>query len=136
MPAVDIPEVFSVEEAAAVLHISRGKAYELARLYLTTNGAEGLPVKTFGRCFRVPRAGLEEFLGGEIRSVPAAKKPVVHATEHAPAPEAEPGHAPAPVSEPIERKAATPARPRRRTTNDAQLSLFDLPAPAPHADRP
>jgi hypothetical protein len=116
--------VFSVEEAAAVLHISRGKAYELARLYLTTNGAEGLPVKAFGRCFRVPRAGLEELLGGELRSIPAPKKPAPAPVERRPAIEAD---SPAEPSEP-----PSPARPRprRHRANDAQLSLFDLPTSA------
>jgi hypothetical protein len=112
-----------------VLHISRGKAYELARLYLTTDGAEGLPVKAFGRCFRVPRAGLEQLLGGEIRSAPATSKTASAPVEQPLAVEADP------ASEPIEPKPQSTARPRRGATNDAQLSLFDLPAPAPRDQR-
>ena len=86
MPFGDAPDVFSVEEAAAVLRIGRGKAYEQARLFLATDGAEGLPVVTFGRCFRVPRAGLEKLLGGEIhwsRPTEAEQPPVPDGDEMA-----------------------------------------------------
>ena len=38
------PDLLTVEEAARVLRIGRTKVYELARLYLVTGGAEGLPV--------------------------------------------------------------------------------------------
>lgn len=52
----------TVEEAAAALRVGRRLAYEQARLYLATGGAEGLPVLRLGRCLRVPRAKLEELL--------------------------------------------------------------------------
>jgi excisionase family DNA binding protein len=58
----DLPEVLTVEEAAAVLRIGRGAAYELARQYRATNGREGLPVVTLGRSLRVPRAPLRRLL--------------------------------------------------------------------------
>ncbi len=48
-----------VEEAAKILRISRGAAYELARRWLATNGQTGLPVIRLGRLLRVPRASLE-----------------------------------------------------------------------------
>lgn len=35
------PDLLTVEEAARVLRIGRTKAYELARLYLVSDGAEG-----------------------------------------------------------------------------------------------
>ena len=58
----DLPEVLTVEEAAVVLRIGRGAAYELARLWRETNGREGLPVVSLGRSLRVPRAALRRML--------------------------------------------------------------------------
>lgn len=51
------PEPFlKVEEAAKILRISRGAAYQLGRQWLATNGQSGLPVIRLGRLLRVPRA--------------------------------------------------------------------------------
>lgn len=62
-PSLDeLPEVLTVEEAAKVLRIGRGTAYELARLWRATDGREGLPVVTLGRSLRVPRDGLRRLL--------------------------------------------------------------------------
>lgn len=58
----DLPAVLTVEEAAAVLRIGRGAAYELARRYRVTEGSEGLPVIELGRSLRVPRAALLRLL--------------------------------------------------------------------------
>ncbi len=58
----ELPEVLTVEEAAAVLRIGRGTAYELTRRFRETNGRVGLPVVAFGRCLRVPRAALLRLL--------------------------------------------------------------------------
>jgi Helix-turn-helix domain len=58
-----LPEVLTVEEAAAVLRIGRRLAYEQAQLFRETRGREGLPVLVIGRCLRVPRSALEELLG-------------------------------------------------------------------------
>jgi hypothetical protein len=58
----ELPEVLTVEEAAAILRIGRGAAYVLARLYRESGGAEGLPVVSLGRSLRVPRAALESLL--------------------------------------------------------------------------
>ena len=49
------PDFLTVEEAAAVLRIGRSKAYELAREYLATDGASGMPVIRLGKQLRVPR---------------------------------------------------------------------------------
>lgn len=98
-----------------MLQISRGKAYEMARRYLETNGAEGLPVKAFGRCFRVPRAGLEQMLGGELHWTREPKAPPVVEAVDLPPEQIEPT------------PASRPTR-RRGSRNDAQLSLFDSPA--------
>jgi len=57
-----LPAVLTVEEAARVLRISRGSAYEAAR-----TGA--LPTVRLGRTLRVPRSRLLELLG---EPVPAA----------------------------------------------------------------
>ncbi len=61
-PLRELPEVLTVEEAAAILRIGRGAAYELARRYRETGGLEGLPVVSLGRSLRVPRAALERLL--------------------------------------------------------------------------
>lgn len=58
----DLPEVLTVEEAASVLRISRGAAYELARQWRESDGRHGLPVVTLGRSLRVPRHALQRFL--------------------------------------------------------------------------
>ena len=60
------PDFLTVEEAGAVLRLSRGKAYELAREFLATGGASGMPVIRLGRQLRVPRALLEQWIGGPI----------------------------------------------------------------------
>ena len=57
-----LPLVLKVEEAAAVLRISRAAAYEQTRIWRETNGREGLPVVMVGRSQRVPRVKLEEKL--------------------------------------------------------------------------
>ena len=58
----EAPEVLTVEEAARVLRIGRGAAYELARQWRETGGREGLPVVSLGRTLRVPRAALRRLL--------------------------------------------------------------------------
>lgn len=56
------PLVYTVEEAARILRISRSLAYALARRYLATDGREGLPVLRVGSCLRVPAWALLEFI--------------------------------------------------------------------------
>jgi excisionase family DNA binding protein len=58
----ELPEVLTVEEAAAVLRIGRGAAYELAREWRESGGRSGLPVVTLGRSLRVPREALRRLL--------------------------------------------------------------------------
>ena len=60
------PDFLTVEEAGSVLRFSRGKAYELAREYLATGGASGMPVIRLGRQLRVPRALFEQWIGGPV----------------------------------------------------------------------
>jgi hypothetical protein len=57
----DFGDVLTVEEAAAVLRISRGAAYDAARLWRATR-TEGLPVIQIGRRLLVPRTALEMLL--------------------------------------------------------------------------
>jgi hypothetical protein len=59
--------VLTVEEAAGMLRIGRSAAYEAARRYLDTGGAEGLPVVRLGRRLRVPRPALARMLGARER---------------------------------------------------------------------
>ena len=59
------PAVLSIEEAARFLRIGRTCAYEQARLYQATGGAEGLPVVRIGRILRVPRAALLRMIAVE-----------------------------------------------------------------------
>ncbi|MBW3651609.1 MAG: helix-turn-helix domain-containing protein [Actinobacteria bacterium] len=62
-PSLDeLPEVLTIEEAAAVLRIGRGAAYELARQWRDSGGREGLPVVSLGRSLRVPLAALRRLL--------------------------------------------------------------------------
>ena len=60
--AADLPEVLTVDEAARLLRIGRNNAYALAREWLASGGAHGLPVVKLGRTLRVPRAALQRML--------------------------------------------------------------------------
>ena len=67
-----LPEVMTVEEAAAFLRIGRSAAYELCRQWRATGGRAGLPVLTLGRTLRVPRAGIARMLlAPEVGAGPA-----------------------------------------------------------------
>lgn len=63
-------EVLTVEEAAAILRISRNAAYALAREWRDTDGASGLPCIELGRCIRVPRSALAHLLESATRPRP------------------------------------------------------------------
>lgn len=59
----DLPDFLTIEEAARILRIGRGQAYELARRWRTTDGAEGLPNVEFGtKTKRVPKTAIVRFL--------------------------------------------------------------------------
>jgi hypothetical protein len=60
----DQTEVLAVEEAAAILRISRNAAYTLTRKWRATGGLTGLPCVELGRSVRVPRAAIRQMLEG------------------------------------------------------------------------
>ncbi len=129
----DQPEFLTVPEAARVLRISRGLAYELARRFEATGGRDGLPVLRLGRALRVPRGQLEALVDGTTPVAPVA-------------PEAQPAAAPTPV--PADAEPAPPApsnadvapqrrsrRPRSRSTEPASSDALTL-FPASNGHRP
>ena len=59
----DQTEVLTVEEAAAILRISRNAAYAAAREWRSSGGEHGIPCIEIGRTLRVPRANLDRLLG-------------------------------------------------------------------------
>lgn len=65
MSATDLThrEVLTIEEAAAILRISRNAAYAAARQWRATGGSAGIPCIEIGRTLRVPRSGLDRLLG-------------------------------------------------------------------------
>lgn len=111
-----LPDFLTVEEAAAVLRIGRTAAYGLARQWRATDGAEGLPVVSFGRLLRVPRAALETFAGGPLSSP----------TETVGDQESEPQQPADPTNPtyPAEAPRPTTSTPRRTTRPTDQPSLF------------
>ena len=56
-------EVLTIEEAAAILRISRNAAYAAARQWRDTDGEHGIPCIEIGRTLRVPRPELNRLLG-------------------------------------------------------------------------
>ncbi len=67
------PLFYRVEEAAEILRISRSSAYEMAKTWLRTDGADGLPCVRLGRRLVVPRAAIDGWasLGVDHRRPPA-----------------------------------------------------------------
>lgn len=66
MPVTELDtsnEVLTIEEAAAILRISRNAAYAAARQWRATGGKTGLPCIEIGRTLRVPRSELDRLLG-------------------------------------------------------------------------
>ena len=64
-----VPDLLTIEEAAAVLRIGRTTAYDLAGRDLATGGGEGLGVVRVGRLLRVRRTALEALVGGPLTSI-------------------------------------------------------------------
>jgi excisionase family DNA binding protein len=96
----ELPDLLTVEEAAELVRIGRTAAYQLARRYLATDGADGMPVRRIGRQLRVPLEQLEAWVGTTLHPVSAKREPVAAS------------------------KSTRATTKRQRTRNDAQLSLI------------
>ena len=122
-----LPDLLTVEEAAAVLRIGRTKAYAMSREWRATNGQRGLPVVDFGSVLRVPRAALEAMVGavlvGPLPGSPAAAVIAV-AVEGTPESPATPTQAKA---TPSSRRRQANSTDQRVTSTD-QLDLFNRTA--------
>ena len=100
------PDFLTVDEAARIVRIGRTTAYDIARVYEATDGADGLPVIRLGKQLRVPRCRLEDWLGGPITW------PIVNDEPEA--------VSPPPASPPA------PQRTRRQRSNDEAAQLFSV----------
>lgn len=54
----DLPPFLRIEQAQELTQLGRSQIYELTRRWRETGGKEGIPVVEFGRCLRIPTAGL------------------------------------------------------------------------------
>lgn len=63
-----LTEVLTIDEAAAILRISRNAAYAAAREWRSSAGKSGIPCIEIGRTLRVPRSGLDRLLGHTDRA--------------------------------------------------------------------
>ncbi len=68
----DLPAMLRVDEAAAVLRISRSRAYDEVAVFQRTCGAEGLPSIRIGRCLRVPKRALMLWIDAQLGGSDAA----------------------------------------------------------------
>jgi hypothetical protein len=140
LAAEGLPDLLTVEEAAALLRISRTKAYALTQEWRASGGKSGLPVIDLGDTLRVPRRALEQMLGVELTGpLPvrlAARTPVPKRSRDR-------GEAPKGQREPDGPKRSagaaagsnvTPIRRKRRPGSD-QAPLFESPAD-PGVERP
>lgn len=58
-----VPAVLTIDELAAIVRISRNKAYEQVRLGVATGGLEGIPAEKIDKQFRISTAAVEERFG-------------------------------------------------------------------------
>ncbi len=54
----DLPPFLRIEQVMELTQLGRSQIYELTRRWRESGGKEGIPVVEFGRCLRVPTAGL------------------------------------------------------------------------------
>jgi hypothetical protein len=59
----EAPDFLTIDETAQILRLGRNQVYELARVWLASEGARGVPVVEFGRRLRVPKAALLRLAG-------------------------------------------------------------------------
>jgi excisionase family DNA binding protein len=79
-------DVLAVEETAQVLGIGRQTAYAQCRLFLATDGREGIPCHRIGRRILIYRAELEAWLGFPVVWPPESQEPPAAAPPARPAP--------------------------------------------------
>jgi hypothetical protein len=58
MRVEDLPPFLRVEQAQELTQLGRSQIYEQMRRWRETGGREGIPNVPFGRCLRIPTAGL------------------------------------------------------------------------------
>lgn len=112
----ELPDFFTIPEAARILRLTRNHAYEQAKRYRDTGGAEGICVVPFGFLLRVPRAWLEAQAGGPLHlalDIASADEPTIEPDLDQP-PEPKP---------PVRR--TRPSRRRSPQPDDPQLFATD-----------
>jgi Helix-turn-helix domain len=107
------PEYLTVPEVMARLRLGRTTVYEQARLYLATNGAEGIPCRRFGRSLRFPAAAFDASGGaGATRNEAEVVDPAGGRNRKTP-----------PPPDPHPRSARRRRRTARRPSDDDQVTL-------------
>ena len=75
------PYYLTVAEVMEIFPLGRSAVYELARRYVATGGAEGIPCQRFGRRLLFPVAQIEAVIGrpvdGALDTPAAMPEPVV-----------------------------------------------------------
>lgn len=108
------PDLLTVAETAAVLRCGLTFVYESIHRYRATGDAEEIPGLKVGRSLRVPRVGLERYIGATI-TWPIVDHPIVD-----PEPDTT-GHVDTPTPSP----RPTARHPRRPTRRPATPRLFE-----------
>jgi excisionase family DNA binding protein len=62
----ELPEMLTVEEAAAVLRIGRSAAYAEVARFEATGGRHGIPCVRIGRTLRVPKRALLRWIEEQV----------------------------------------------------------------------
>lgn len=108
------PDLLTVAETAAVLRCGLTFVYESIHRYRATGDADEIPGLKVGRSLRVPRVGLEHYIGAPI-TWPIVDHPIV---DHEP-------DTTGPVDTPTPSPHPTARHPRRSTRRPATPRLFE-----------
>ena len=108
------PDLLTVAETAAVLRCGSTFVYESIHRFRATGDSDEIPGLKVGRSLRVPRVGLERYIGAPI-TWPIVDHPIV---DHEPD-TSDPVDTPAPPPDPTAR------HPRRATRRPATPRLFE-----------